>query len=102
VFYDKNDRPIQTQTNNHLYTAFTAPTLDKTTVIYDFVKALKTKSSHYQNASTVVDLEDWNDYDHAGRVLKTYRKINGGAAQILAQYEYNALGQVVDKKLHNA
>lgn len=100
VFYDKLDRPLQTQTNNHLHTSFTAATLDKTTVIYDFVKVLKTKSTHYQNASTSVALEDWNDYDHAGRVLKAYRKINGGSQQLLAQYEYNALGQVVDKKLH--
>ncbi|MBX2916854.1 MAG: HNH endonuclease [Cyclobacteriaceae bacterium] len=101
VFYDKYDRPIQTQSNNHLHTGFTAATLDKATIIYDFVKALKTKSSHYQNATTAVHLEDWNDFDHAGRVLKTYRKINGGATQLVAQYEYNALGQVVDKKLHN-
>lgn len=101
VFYDTFDRPIQTQTNNHLHTGFTAATLDKSTVIYDFAKALKTKTSHYQNATTAVHLEDWNDFDHAGRVLKTYRKINGGATQQIAQYEYNALGQVVDKKLHN-
>lgn len=100
VFYDKYDRPLQTQTNNHLNTAFTPATLDKATVIYDFVKALRTKSTHYQDASTSVRLEDWNDYDHAGRVLKTYRKINGGSTQLIAQYEYNALGQVIDKKLH--
>ncbi|MBX2900803.1 MAG: hypothetical protein KF775_14210 [Cyclobacteriaceae bacterium] len=101
VFYDKYDRPIQTQSNNHLHTGFTTATLDKATVIYDFVKPIKTKSSHYQNATTAVHLEDWNDFDHAGRVLKTYRKINGGTSQLLVQYEYNALGQVVDKKLHD-
>ncbi|MFN5168110.1 MAG: DUF6443 domain-containing protein [Cyclobacteriaceae bacterium] len=101
VFYDNYDRPIQTQTNNHLHTAFTAATLDKSTIIYDFVRALRSRTSHYQNATTVVHLEDRNEFDHAGRVLKTFRKINGGTDQQLAQYEYNALGQLVDKKLHN-
>ncbi|MCE2893589.1 MAG: DUF6443 domain-containing protein, partial [Flammeovirgaceae bacterium] len=97
VFYDKYDRPIQTQTNNHLHTSWTAATLDKNTVVYDFVKSLKSKTTHFQNATTSVVLDDRNEYDPTGRVLRTYRKINGGAEQLLVQYEYNALGQVVDK-----
>lgn len=101
VFYDKFSRPIQTQSNNHLHTGFTAATLDKATVVYDFTRAIKTKTSHYQNATTAVHLEDWNDVDHAGRVLKTYRKINGGTTQVVAQYTYNVLGQLIDKKLHD-
>lgn len=101
IFYDKFDRPIQVQTNNHLHTGFIPATLDKYTVIYDFVKATKSKTTHYQNASTVVNLIDRNEFDNSGRVIKTYRKINSDAEQLLVQYEYNALGQVVDKKLHN-
>ncbi|HRJ28612.1 MAG TPA: DUF6443 domain-containing protein [Cyclobacteriaceae bacterium] len=98
VFFDAYDRPIQTQSNNHLYTTVA----DKGTVIYDFAgKAIKTKSTHYQNASTSVSLTDWNDYDHAGRVLKTYRQINNESPVTVAQYEYNALGQMVVKKLHD-
>ena len=97
VFYDDYNRSIQTQSNNHLYLTVA----DKGTVVYDFTKAVKTKSTHYQNASTSVTLTDWNDYDHAGRVLKTYRQINNETPVIVAQYEYNALGQVVAKKLHN-
>lgn len=100
VFYDKYDRPVQTLSTNHLYPSATAATLDKSTVLYDFVKALRTKTTHYQDAGTSITLEDYSDFDHVGRVTKTYRKINNGAAQLIAQYEYNALGQVVDKKLH--
>ncbi len=100
VFYDGYDRPIQTQANNHLYPTASGSTLDKATIVYDFTKAVKSKATHFQNATTSVALEDWNDFDHAGRVLKTWRKINGGASQLLVQYEYNALGQLVDKKLH--
>ncbi|MBX2895771.1 MAG: hypothetical protein KF763_10035 [Cyclobacteriaceae bacterium] len=98
VFYGQYDRPIQTRSNNHLYTTVA----DIGTVIYDFSgKVIKSRTSHYQNATTVVHLEDRNEYDHAGRVLKTFRKINSAAEQLVAQYEYNALGQLVDKKLHN-
>jgi hypothetical protein len=42
-----------------------------------------------------------NDFDHAGRVVKTYHQINSNTEVLAAQYEYNALGQLVDKKLHN-
>ncbi|MCZ8072391.1 MAG: DUF6443 domain-containing protein, partial [Cytophagales bacterium] len=97
VFYDKYDRPIQTRSNNTLYTTVA----DVQTTVYDFVKPLRTKTTHNQSATTSVVLEDRSDYDHAGRVLKTFRKINTNPEQLLAQYEYNALGQLVDKKLHD-
>lgn len=98
VFYDQYDRPIQTRSNNHLYTTVA----DISTVIYDFAgKVIKSKTTHYQNATTSVAVVDRNEYDHAGRVLKTFRQINDLAEQLLAQYEYNALGQLVDKKLHD-
>ena len=42
-----------------------------------------------------------NDYDHAGRVLKSYHQINSNAEVTVAKYEYNSLGQLVDKKLHD-
>jgi RHS repeat-associated protein len=99
VFYDQYDRPIQTRSNNHLYTTVA----DIATVIYDFSgKTVKSKTTHYQNATTSVSFTDRNEYDHAGRVLKTFRQINSNPEQLLAQYEYNALGQVVDKKLHDS
>ncbi|MBX2963967.1 MAG: hypothetical protein KF687_15755 [Cyclobacteriaceae bacterium] len=98
VFYGKYDRPIQTRSNNHLYTTVA----DISTVIYDFAgRTVKTKSTHYQNASTSVALVDRPEYDHAGRVLRLFRSINGGAEQLLVEYGHNALGQVVTKKLHS-
>ncbi|MCA6418400.1 MAG: hypothetical protein IM603_04790, partial [Cytophagales bacterium] len=96
VFYDRYERPIQTRSNNPLYLTVA----DVQTTVYDFVKVLKIKTSHFQNATTSVVLEDRSDYDRTGRVLRTFRKINTSPEQLLAQYEYNALGQVVDKKLH--
>ncbi|MFZ6012453.1 MAG: DUF6443 domain-containing protein, partial [Bacteroidota bacterium] len=41
------------------------------------------------------------EYDHAGRLLKTWHTYNGGQRVLLTSNEYNELGQLVDKKLHS-
>jgi len=42
------------------------------------------------------------DYDHAGRLTKTWHKLNTGAQILLAQNEYNELGQLVNKRLDSS
>ena len=42
------------------------------------------------------------DYDHAGRLLKTWHQVSGVAEVLLTSNEYNELGQLVDKKLHSS
>jgi len=98
VFYGKFDRPIQTQSNNHLYNTVA----DISTIVYDFTgQVLRSTSVHFKDASTSVKLNDSTLYDHAGRVTHRYRRMDNEAAfQLVSQYEYNALGQLVDKKLH--
>ncbi len=96
VFYGKYDRVIQTLSNNHLYSTLA----DKSTVIYDFAgQALKTKTTHRSSATVSVNLTDRPVYDHAGRVLKLYRQIDSNAEFLICEYMYNALGQMVDKRL---
>lgn len=41
------------------------------------------------------------EYDHAGRLLKTWHKFDSHPEILLALNEYNDLGQLVDKKLHS-
>jgi RHS repeat-associated protein len=41
------------------------------------------------------------DYDHAGRLLRTWHQVDNGANILLAHNSYNELGQLVDKKLHS-
>ncbi len=41
------------------------------------------------------------DYDHAGRLLKTYHQLNDRPKVLLANNSYNELGQLVTKKLHS-
>lgn len=40
-------------------------------------------------------------YDHAGRLLQTWHRLNSGPEILLVKNEYNELGQLVDKKLHS-
>jgi RHS repeat-associated protein len=96
VFYGKYDRPIQTQSNNHLFLTVA----DKKTIIYDFVKPLKSKTVHNQSATVSVSMVDRSDFDHVGRPLRLYRKINTDPDVLLVEYTYNALGKVVEKNLH--
>jgi RHS repeat-associated protein len=96
MFYDEYDRAIQTLSNNHLNLSLQ----DKVSVLYDFSgKVLKSKTTHVTPAGTVT-LNDRSDYDHAGRVTALYRQVNTDAEVKVTQYQYNALGQLVDKKLH--
>jgi RHS repeat-associated protein len=42
------------------------------------------------------------DYDHAGRLLKTWHQVGAtGTKTLLSKNEYNELGQLVTKNLHN-
>lgn len=41
------------------------------------------------------------DYDHAGRLLSTWHKLDNGTDILLSKNEYNELGQLIDKKLHS-
>ncbi|MFN7337085.1 MAG: DUF6443 domain-containing protein [Cyclobacteriaceae bacterium] len=40
------------------------------------------------------------EYDHAGRLLRTWHQLDAQPEILLALNEYNELGQLVDKKLH--
>jgi RHS repeat-associated protein len=42
-----------------------------------------------------------NTYDHAGRLLKTYHQVNGGSLVMIAKNDYNEIGQLTTKYLHN-
>jgi RHS repeat-associated protein len=98
-FYDNLDRPLQTQSNNHLNLVVQ----DKTSVLY-FAnnlsnKVQKIKSTH--TGTAVVTVTQRYTYDNGWRPTGVYHTINTNAEQQVAAYQYNALGQMVMKQLHN-
>lgn len=94
-YYDDRYRPIQMLTENQLNG------LDRTTIKYNNLKQVtETKAVH--NGNETVTVVRKMEYDHGGRIEKIYQNINSaGSDQLVAQYEYNELGQLVDKKLHD-
>jgi RHS repeat-associated protein len=94
-YYDPRYRPIQMLTENQF------SGLDRTTIKYNNLKqAVEMKTTHTGGETVTVVRKA--EYDHAGRIFKIFQNINSAPSdQLVAQYEYNELGQLVDKKLHN-
>ncbi len=95
--YNRNGQTIQTIGSNHLGGR------DRVSNLVDFsgkkLEELHTAISY--NNGGIAAMRKRFDYDHAGRLLKVYHKINGQNEVILSALEYNELGQVVKKKLHS-
>lgn len=97
TFYDKNDRVIQTKTNNQLTSAVN----DSQTTAYDFAgsplqsKTIKVVAGNTTSVLTTIG------YDPMRRVNSIDQSYNNGTPIRIASYVYNELGQLVDKKLHS-
>lgn len=96
VYYDSDGRVIQVRSNTHLNT--TPENLS--TTVYDFEKVLTTKIFNKLSASDTTTVRTKYDYYRQGRVKHVRQKNRNNAEQLVVKYEYNELGQVVDKKLH--
>ena len=97
VFYDNNGRVIQTRNNNHL-----RQTIDNLkTNVYDFEGKLLTSKIYHNAGNGTQTIINKFDYSGGGRLWKVWQSNNGSSDQLLVEYEYNELGQLVDKKLHN-
>ncbi len=97
-FYDDKGRLIQTQSDNHVGGK------DITTTRYSF-HGLMQQQWHHHSSDASRGSEDFTvltrqEYDHADRLTHVYQTIDTNAEQLLAFYEYNALGQLIDKGLH--
>ncbi len=105
-FYDDKYRVIQTtvrkvDSNNNVLTDLINQT---TTNTYDFVGKLITSTEVY-TGQVAQSITKTFTYDHAGRLEKVEQQISGDTRNgnvVLAQNDYNELGQLMLKKLHSA
>ena len=96
IYYDDYARSIQIQTQQM------GGEWDMMTNLYDFSgKVLTTYQEHQSQIEPVVVQQNF-EYDHAGRLLKTYHKINQQEMILLSNVRYNEVGQVKGKGLHKA
>lgn len=104
VFYDKYYNAIQVRSNNQIKTGVT----DHTTSVVNFVgQALETKQvktigdpNGITNTLEIV-VSNRYEYDDMGRLTKVKQTNPNQSEVTVAKYEYNPLGQLVDKKLHS-
>lgn len=99
-YYDDRYRLIQSTTSNH------KGGVNRTTNVYDFAgKVLRTNTRYIiPGDATHPDTKILKrfSYDHAGRLIKTWHQVEGGPEVVISFNEYNELGQLVTKKLHQA
>lgn len=97
VWYDQLGRPIGTYSKNHLG-GFT-----KTEALLDFTgKTQLAYTYHSKNtANTEVTVKDRYTYSPQGYLLKHYQQVDGALEELLSDYSYNDLGQVINKKVGN-
>ena len=97
LYYDDRGRLIQTK-------KCSLPELgvDNEYIAYNFQgKPIKKLHEH-----SILTLNQTNeiysyDYDHAGRLIETKHKLNGGSEIVIAQNTYNELGQLSSTKTNN-
>ena len=97
-FYDDKYRVIQSKVTG-------SPIEQVTTNTYDFVGKLLTSTETYSWEGVNQTVHKYYTYDHAGRLEKVEQEIDGDTQNgrvVLAQNDYNELGQLVLKKLHMA
>lgn len=91
IYYNRHGDVIQTFSTDH------RGGITRSSTLVDFTGLpLATK--------TIIDgntITERFEYDHAGRPLKKYHKLNSQPEVIIAKYNYNALGQVINKDLHS-
>ncbi|OEK02289.1 hypothetical protein BFP97_12505 [Roseivirga sp. 4D4] len=97
VYYDDRYRVLQTVADSHLGGT------DRSTSKYDFVgRVLETKTTHDDGTvSADVVIAETFTYDHASRLLEATHKVDSDPAITMVKNEYNALGELIDKKLHS-
>ncbi|MCD7972579.1 MAG: DUF6443 domain-containing protein [Candidatus Azobacteroides sp.] len=95
-YYDDKGRLVQQRSTNH------TGGLEKEFMAYDFVgNLLKKYHEHTTSATSTAVTETWSYvYDHAGRLMDTWHKINNEPAVCLSQNTYNEKGELKSKKLH--
>lgn len=109
IYYDDRGRNIE-MFKQHYLGAITSPyNYDDVINSYNFNDQLATVTrKHYTKnagntaATLALTIANTYDYDHIGRKINAFEKINTGNNILLSKYDYNEVGQVLSKHLHGA
>ncbi|MBB6236402.1 RHS repeat-associated protein [Pedobacter sp. AK013] len=94
-YYDLEGRIIQSKSSNHLNGT---DVVDNT---WNFDGSLKASTRTHTVGGTVTTIANRYEYDHVGRKIATFENINNQGDVALSHLEYNEIGQLTKKNLHN-
>lgn len=96
TYYDKNYQPVQTVSSHQHGGKMRSSSL------YAFSgEVLKSRTRYEYTGGGITTVERRFTYDHAGRPLKVYHRVNGNDEVLLSHYLYNELGEVTDIVHHS-
>jgi len=93
-YYDGYGRPVQVKNQHNLNNGH-----DIIDIVYNFDGSVKKSTRTHINGNTTTTIATTYTYDHMGRERVSSQSINGVAATVLSELEYNELGQLTTKKL---
>ena len=94
TYYGNKYRIIQTQSTNHLGGK------DVVTNYPDFIGQIDKTITEHSNVSDTTTITRRFIYDHVGRLIDTYHQVNDETEVLLSHNEYNELGELIEKDLH--
>ncbi len=101
-YYDDKGRIVKQFNQNYKGGTVNAGNYDEISNTYDFTDNItKTERKNYSAGSLAVTVTSEFEYDHVNRKTKVWETINNGTRTMLAQMNYNEVGQLIDKKLHS-
>ncbi|MEM6717610.1 MAG: hypothetical protein AAF622_21385, partial [Cyanobacteria bacterium P01_C01_bin.147] len=95
IYYDKKRHVQQAITEHHLGGT------ERMTYQINWGGELQKTLLQHISASDHVEVLNEYEYAHNGQLLKTYQTIDEGTRVLVAQYHYNALGELTEKDLHS-
>ncbi|WP_158826717.1 DUF6443 domain-containing protein [Mucilaginibacter lacusdianchii] len=101
-YYDDEGRVKKSFVQHYFGGTNNLANYDETSFNYDFTDHVTSKTrEHYAVNKPKLTISDSFDFDHVGRETKLWQQINGGTKVLLAQSDYNEVGQVKTKHLHS-
>jgi len=100
-YYDDEGRVVKTHKQHYLSGIYNVANYDDITNSYSFVGELISSTRIHHANGVATTIADRYEYDHVGRPIATFQKINDQTEVALAHQIYNELGQLKEKKLNN-
>ncbi|WP_257668571.1 DUF6443 domain-containing protein [Parapedobacter tibetensis] len=94
-YYDNWGRVIQSNGQHH------HGGTDVVVTAYNFTGQPTSTTRTHTKGSATTTVKERHEYDHAGRLLNTYHRINSQPEVLLASNTYNETGVLITKKLHS-